>query len=412
MTTISLDSLGCKLNQAEVEALARRLAQAGYTVVSPEEKADIFVLNTCTVTHVADRKSRQRLRAVRRRHPGTRLVAIGCCAERAPRELERIEGVELVLGNESKWRLLELLGRPGEARQRGGRVKEKARRTRAFIRVQDGCHNLCAYCIVPLVRRREECQPADNVVVGVRERVSEGCREVVLTGTEVGSYRSGETDLAGLLERVLAETDIRRLRLSSLQPPEVTPQLIGLWRNPRLCPHFHLSLQSGSDGVLRRMKRRYDVAGYARAVSLIRDMVPGVAVTTDIIVGFPGETDAEFEASFDFCRGMGFARIHVFPYSPRPGTAAAAMPPVADGIRERQRQRMLALARESRKEFNRRFLGETLEVLWEQQVNGVWSGLTGNYVKVYGRSRADLTNDIMPVRLVKSYRDGVWGEIV
>ncbi len=416
-TRVALDSLGCKLNQAEIELLARQLAEAGYRLVSPADKADIYILNTCTVTHVADRKSRHMLRLARRQNPGARLVAIGCYAERAPRELEQIDGVELVLGNAQKWHLLRLLGKPGGlTRLKTGGLTgqhDNNRRTRAFIKVQDGCHNFCAYCIVPLVRSREESIPVDRVMADVRERVTAGYKEVVLTGTEIGTYHFDGVNLRGLLERIMAETAVARLRLSSLQPPEISSEFVELWRNERLCPHFHLSLQSGSDSVLSRMKRRYATADYQRAVSLIRQLVPEVAITTDVIVGFPGETEAEFRESYDFYQKTQFARIHVFPYSPRPGTEAARMPKtVADKVKRQRSQQMLALARESLESFNRRFLGRTVEVLWEQQSGGIWSGLTGNYIKVYARSSEGLANKLLPVKLVKIYRDGVWGEVL
>jgi threonylcarbamoyladenosine tRNA methylthiotransferase MtaB len=371
-------------------------------------------LNTCTVTHVADRKSRHLLRLARRRNPSARLVAVGCYAEREPRELNRIEGVELVLGNEQKWRLLELLETAGTIKKSAAASldrDDRSQRTRAFIKVQDGCHNLCAYCIVPQVRSREASVPVAQVLVQVKERVADGVKEVVLTGTEIGAYDGDGVTLKELLERILAETDIARLRLSSLQPHQITPELIGLWRAPRPCPHFHLSLQSGSDTVLKRMKRRYTTADYRRTVALIREQVPDAAITTDVIVGFPGESEAEFRETYDFCRQIRFARIHVFPYSPRPGTAAATMPhPVPEKIKKERSRQMLLLAKESAQGFQRLFLDRTLEVLWEQQANGVWSGLTGNYIKVYARSIDELTNRLSPVKLGKVYRDGVWGE--
>jgi threonylcarbamoyladenosine tRNA methylthiotransferase MtaB len=242
--------------------------------------------------------------------------------------------------------------------------------------------------------------------------VANSYREVVLTGTEIGAYKSNDVNLAGLIKRILAETPLPRLRLSSLQPHQISPDLVELWRDARLCPHFHLSLQSGSDAVLKRMKRRYSVADYQNAVKLIRDVVPDAAITTDVIVGFPGETDAEFKETLDFCREMQFARIHVFPFSPRPGTAAAAMPQqISDALKKERSNQMLALSKESVKAFQRRFIGKTMDILWEQQTNGIWSGLTGNYIKVYAKNSEDLTNLITPVELVKLYRDGVWGEI-
>jgi threonylcarbamoyladenosine tRNA methylthiotransferase MtaB len=412
--TVALDSLGCKLNQAEIQQLAQQLTQAGYRLVDSTEKADIYILNTCTVTHIADRKSRHLLRLARRRNPSARLVAVGCYAHRAPRELVEIEGVELVLGNDRKADLLSLLGGNDNLRQvasTSASMREGGR-TRAFLKVQDGCHNFCAYCIVPYVRTREESLPVAEIVAQVGEKVAAGFQEVVLTGTEIGTYHCDGTNLEGLLKRILQETNIRRLRLSSLQPPEISSGLIGLWRDPRLCPHFHLSLQSGSDTVLKRMKRRYTVADYRQAVALIRNSVPDVAITTDVIVGFPGETDAEFQESFEFCRQTQFARIHVFPFSPRPGTEAATMPrQVSAAVKKERSKQMLALAKESAKTFQRQFLGRTIEVLWEQPPGGVWSGLTGNYIKIYTGNSDDLTNRLLPVKLVKINRDGVWGEV-
>jgi len=412
--TVALDTLGCKLNQAEMQQLARQLTAAGYRLVAPADKADIYILNTCTVTHIADRKSRHMLRLAQRRNPGARLVAIGCYAQRSPRELAQIEGVELVIGNDRKMNLLKLLedaDNPIRPVTGDSVNKQPDGRTRAFVKVQDGCRNFCAYCIVPLVRSREENVPVEKVTALVRGLVANGYQEVVLTGTEIGAYNGNGVNLEGLLKRILAETAVPRLRLSSLQPHQISPGLIGLWRDLRLCPHFHLSLQSGSDAVLKRMKRRYNIDDYRRVVSLIRESVPDVAITTDVIVGFPGETAAEFRETLDFCRQMQFARIHVFPYSPRPGTEAVDMPQqVSADVKKRRSQEMLALAEESAKSFQQRFLSRTMNVLWEQKKGGVWSGLSGNYIKVYTRSEKDLTNRILSLKLVKLYRDGVWGE--
>jgi threonylcarbamoyladenosine tRNA methylthiotransferase MtaB len=413
---VALDSLGCKLNQAEIQHLAEQLAQAGYRIVDSPDEADIYILNTCTVTHVADRKSRHLLRLARRRNPSTRLIAIGCYAQRAPRELAAIEGVDLVLGNDHKMNLLELLDKAGSLKKTVPAVSlhahESGRRTRAFLKVQDGCHNFCAYCIVPYVRTREISVSAEDIVAQVKEIAAAGFREVVLTGTEIGTYSCNKTDLAGLIKRILVETPVTRLRLSSLQPHHISPRLIRLWRDPRLCPHFHLSLQSGSNAVLRRMKRRYTIGDYHRAVSLIRASVSEVAVTTDVIVGFPGETDAEFKETLEFCREMRFARIHVFPFSPRPGTAAATMTgQIPASVKKERSQIMLSLAEESASNFRQKFIGKTIDVLWERSSGGVWSGLTGNYIRVYARSGQNLTNILLPVKLVKLYKDGMWGEV-
>ncbi|MFC2066136.1 MiaB/RimO family radical SAM methylthiotransferase, partial [Chloroflexota bacterium] len=302
---VALNSLGCKLNQAELELLARQFTEAGYKLVSPEDKADVYVLNTCTVTHIADRKCRHLLRLAHRQNAGARLVAIGCYAERAPQELAKIEGVDLVLGNEQKPQLVRLLEESGylrrSLRQDIISCDYTGGRTRAFIKIQDGCRSFCAYCVVPLVRNKEKSVLVDQVIAEVRQRVDGGYKEVVLTGTEIGAYSCDGTDLKGLIEYLLTETTVSRLRLSSLQPQEISSGFIELWHDKRLCPHFQLSLQSGSDAVLSRMKRRYSAADFQRAVSLIRGAVPEAAITTDIIVGFPGETEVEFQESYEFC---------------------------------------------------------------------------------------------------------------
>jgi threonylcarbamoyladenosine tRNA methylthiotransferase MtaB len=407
---VALDTLGCKLNQAETESLARQLAAAGYELVDSADEADVYILNTCTVTHVADRKSRNLLRQARRRNGRVRLVAVGCYAERSPQELARIDGVGLVLGNDQKAQVPERLEESGCPSLSAGQSLYQYGRNRSFVKVQDGCRNFCSYCIVPLVRSRVESVPVEQVVDGVQSRVADGAKEVVLTGTEIGAYHHDGVDLSELLKRVLAETGISRLRLSSLQPQEISGELLGLWKDDRLCPHFHLSLQSGSDSVLQRMKRHYTSADYRQSVALIREMVPDVAITTDVIAGFPGETEAEFQENHSFCQQMSFARIHVFPYSQRPGTEAADMPEqVLEKVKKERVQKMMALAEESARDFRQRFPGRTMPVLWEQKSGGVWSGYTANYIRVYTKSGENLANQLMPVNLESIHKDGMWG---
>jgi threonylcarbamoyladenosine tRNA methylthiotransferase MtaB len=400
---VTLDTLGCKLNQAETELLARQLTEAGYEVVRRVDDADVYILNTCTVTHTADAKSRHRLRLAHHRNPGALVVATGCYAQREPEKLGRIEGVNLVISNDKKMELPRLLEKAG-GRSTSSDLTDNpspSLRTRAFVKIQDGCNSYCAYCIVPLVRGREKNLPATQVVAEVGQRVADSYKEVVLTGTKVGSYRDNSTSLKELLKRILAETDIPRLRLSSLQPQEISPELIGLWHDERLCPHFHLSLQSGSDPMLRRMKRRYSVSEYQKAVSLIRHLLPDAAITTDVITGFPGETTEEFQESYKICRDQEFARIHIFPYSPRPGTEATQLPgKVSENVKRERSQQMLELAQESARNFKQRFIGQTRSVLWERQDSkGVWSGLTDNYIPVQTKSSDDLTNRILPVKI-------------
>ncbi|MFC1918129.1 MiaB/RimO family radical SAM methylthiotransferase, partial [Chloroflexota bacterium] len=275
-----------------------------------------------------------------------------------------------------------------------------------------GCQNYCSYCVVPLVRKNEVSVAWQKIVDEIKQVVSFGYQEVVLTGTRVGAYRDGEVSLAVLLKRILNDTEIPRLRLSSLQPQEITDDLVMLWSDARMCPHFHLSLQSGSDSVLRRMGRQYSPGEYEHAVSSLRERIPDVAITTDIIVGFPGESDEEFAESYRFCAQMAFARIHVFPYSMRPGTEAAGLPEmVGDEVKKRREQEMLALANSSAIAFMRQYSGMILPVLWEKEAGGIWSGHTANYLKVYASCNENLINRLLPAKLVEVRGDGLWGEL-
>ena len=413
---VAFDTLGCKLNQAETEALTEKFMKSGYRIVNTEEEFDIYILNTCTVTHIADRKARHLLRMAHRRNPEAILVAAGCYVEHAANDLLKIEGVKLAVGNKEKMNLPQLLKESGLVAADGYDFSAgyhcDNQRTRSFIRIQDGCNNFCSYCIVPYVRGREKSVPTEQVVTEINDKVSHGFKEVVLTGTEIGSYNYDGLNLNELIDIILKETSIERLRLSSLQPQEVTPSLISLWKDKRLCPHFHLSLQSGSDSVLKRMRRLYTTDDYANAVSLIRSVAGDAAITTDIIAGFPGESDDEFSESYNFCKKMGFARIHVFSYSKRRGTAANIMPnQISPQVKKKRSDLMLALAEEAAAAFYSSFIGKKLEVLWEQENNGNWNGYSGNYIKVFAESDKDLTNVITEVSVTSLYVGGVWGEI-
>ncbi len=419
MSKIALESLGCKLNQAETESLARQLIDRGHQLTESAKEADVYVLNTCTVTHVADRKARQLLRAAQRANPEATTVAIGCYAERAGNELGRLGAVDLVLGNREKDRLVDILEARGSigATAKGGRGRDYQTRTRSLVKIQEGCDSFCSFCVVPYTRGKEHSLPPETIVHQVDVRAASGYKEVVLTGTRVGAYRwngQGRFGLPHLVDLILDRTDIERLRLSSLQPQDLTPALLGLWANERVCPHIHMPLQSGSQVILERMKRPYSAADYERAVSLARAAIPDLAITTDIIVGFPGEGEREFEESYRFCQSIGFAGIHVFPYSMRPGTAAAAMPHRVDERVKRQRsQRMLALARQSRQRFMERHVGRRMTVLWESRMEqSTWSGLTANYLRVFTESEEDLTNQLLEVRLAAERAGGLLGELV
>jgi threonylcarbamoyladenosine tRNA methylthiotransferase MtaB len=417
--TVALDTLGCKVNQAETEQLAEQIADAGFQLVSPGDAANIYVLNTCTVTHVADRKSRNWLRKVHRRNPEAILIATGCYADRAANELAEIEGVNLVIGNKEKFRLVDILNEFLNKRVSESILPNRKKfepstfRTRSFIKIQDGCQNFCSYCIVPLVRGSKECLPPEQVIEEIKQKQAAGYQEIVITGVEVGSYEYNNIYIKDLLGKILNLTDIPRIRLSSLQPGEIEPELIDLWQNPRLCRHFHLSLQSGSDVILKRMERSYSSSDYARAVTLIRNRIPEAAITSDIIIGFPGETDDEFMKSYSFCKQIQFARLHVFPYSQRPGTKAAGFSDqVVDKIKRQHASKMLTLADECVRNFSLRFQSKNIEVLFEQIERGLWSGLTDNYIKVYIDSEVELANQIIKVKLTEIHRDGIIGELL
>jgi len=417
---VAFYTLGCKLNQAETESLVGQFSQLGFRLVSPNDVADIYIANTCTVTHIADRKSRHWLRLARRRNPQALIIATGCYAQRSRQELAQL--ADLVVDNKEKEHLLALTqtlsleGRgPDDSETKQSQMLAATVRTRSLIKIQDGCHSSCTYCIVPKVRPREYSLPASRIIDEVKEKAALGYKEVVLTGTKVGSYRDGGTDLRDLVQRILTSTGIERLRLSSLQPSEISSEFLALWQDERLCQHFHLALQSGSETVLQRMRRSYSLDQYQRTVNLIKEKIPEVAITTDIMVGFPGESDEEFEHSYSFCRQAGFANIHVFPFSPRPETAAARMPKqINDKVKKERNQRMLELSRSSRRRFYEQFLGQITPVLWEKETkpgSSIYSGLTSNYIRVFAHSEKLLSNEITPVKLVKLHNQGIQGEV-
>jgi len=418
---IAFYTLGCKLNQAETESLASRFSKAGFQLVSPGDGADIYIANTCTVTHIADRKSRHWLRLARRRNPQALIIATGCYAQRSRQELAQL--ADIVVDNEEKEHLLAFIpalspqGRGlGEGEAKQSHVLAAIARVRSLIKIQDGCHSPCTYCIVPKVRPHEYSLPASQIVDEVQQKVALGYKEVVLTGTKVGSYKDDGADLGDLVQHILRDTGIERLRLSSLQPSEISSEFLALWQDGRLCRHFHLALQSGSATVLRRMKRSYSLDQYQRTVNLIKETIPEVAITTDIMVAFPGESDEEFEQSYSFCQQAGFANIHVFPFSPRPETAAAKMPKqIKDKVKKARNQRMLELSQSCRRSFCERFLGQTMPVLWEKETNpgsGLYSGLTSNYIRVFTGSERSLSNEITPLKLIGFHNQGMRGEVV
>lgn len=410
---IALHALGCKLNQAELQELAIAFESRGFRVVGARDDADAYVINTCTVTAEADRKARQWLRTVRRNHPESLVVACGCGVESARAQLEPL--ADLLIANREKEVMVGLVAARLATQPDGvlsDEQKGRSGRTRSLVKVQEGCATPCTYCIVPYVRRGEESRPVEDVLSTVRSRIRDGYREIVLTGTKIGAYRDGDVTLVGLLRQVLALPGLGRVRLSSLQPQELSLELLSLWQDTRLCRHFHLSLQSGSGTVLKRMRRQYSPGEYDDALRRIRAAVPGVAITTDVIVGFPGEKDEEFAAGASFCEAAGFARIHVFPYSRRPGTPAAAMKDQVPAAVLRHRvATMEALADRSRTAYASSWLGRRQEVLWEVETvpgSGVYAGTSDNYLRLLCHSRVPLQNMLEEVVLERLDADGVW----
>ena len=415
--TVAIETHGCKLNQADSAVLAQEFARAGYRLVDSRRDADIIVVNTCTVTATADSKARQALRAAHRANPGAVVVAAGCYPERAEEDLRRIPEVSLVVGNRSKPDLV-AMAVSESARRRGitayGEVRDDnplpvgiLRRSRAMVKIQEGCDQVCAYCIVPKVRGRERSISPPEIIDAVHRYVAAGFKEITLTGTQLGTYGFDldGTDLPGLLDRILGETDLPRLRVSSLQAHEISPDLLARWEDPRLCPHFHVPLQSGSDSVLKTMRRRYDTDTFRRAVETIRRLVPNAGITTDVIAGFPGETEQDHAAGLCLVREMKFADAHVFPYSRRPGTSAHHMPDqVSPPDKRRRAGELTAAASIGFQEFRDNMKGQVRPVLWETARpagDGVmlWSGLTDNYVRVSAESGAELGNHITPAQL-------------
>ncbi len=374
-------------------------------------------MNTCTVTATADSKARQALRAAHRANPDAVVVAAGCYPERAADDLRRIPEVSLVVGNQSKPDLVamavsESARRRGIADDADPRADDPApagilRRSRAMVKIQEGCDQVCAYCIVPKVRGRERSIRPTEIVDVVRRYVNSGFKEITLTGTQLGTYGfdlNGE-DLPSLLDWILGETDLPRLRVSSLQAHEISTGLLARWNDPRLCPHFHVPLQSGSDVVLKAMRRRYDTDTFRRAVANIRELLPDAAITTDVIAGFPGESEHDHAAGLGLIREIKFADAHVFPYSQRPGTSAHHMPnQVSPEDKRRRAGELAAAASIGFQEFRGHLAGTVRPVLWEtaKPVGAgtmLWSGLTDNYVRVSAESGAALGNRITPARL-------------
>lgn len=422
---VYLDTVGCRLNQSEVERLARQFLYAGHTIVNTVEEAELCVVNTCAVTSEASRSSRTLIRRLNRANPDARIVATGCYAHLMPDQTQNLPGVVRVVNNLDKDRLVPLVlqtDAPVEVYDHepldlvgGGALG----RTRAFVKVQDGCDNHCTFCVTTIARGPGRSRPADDIVNEIQSLEAIGYREAVLTGVHLGSYGHdwGEVNgLRNLVRAILDRTAVPRLRLSSLEPWDLMPHFFDLWSDGRLCRHIHLPLQSGCDSTLKRMARRTNQAAFRALVEEARARIPDLAISTDILAGFPGETSDEFERSLAFAREMDFMKLHVFRYSPRPGTAAARMPgQVPEAVKKERNSRLLALSDEGARRFRARFVGRTLPVLWEQ-ITGVSEtgfqnhGLTDNYIRVEMVAPQALTNTITTAHLTACTAQGLRAE--
>ena len=426
-----LTALGCKLNQAEIDALARQITAAGHQVVDQPTAADWLIVNTCAVTHVAARKSRQTIRRLAHAKPDLRVAVIGCYAETAPDDVAALAGVELVVPNlDKETTLARILARASDGTAAAETSPSGASpagpltgaHTRTLVKIQDGCGNHCTYCLVRIARGPSRSRPAEAVLAEIRQRVAEGYHEVVLTGVNIGAYGRDPgagpepTDLAALVRRALA-SGVSRLRLSSIEPWDVTTELIDLWRDPRLCRHLHLPLQSGCDATLRRMGRRYGTDQYLALAAELQARIPGVALTTDVIVGFPGETDDEFAATLDTVERAGLSRLHVFRYSPRPGTPAIRLSGAVDPrVAQARSETLIDLGRRQALAFHESMVGGEVEMLLEsaeERPEGtVWSGLTDNYVRVVCALPSGRRNTLVRVHAVAADAEGLRGQAI
>ena len=415
--TVAFLTLGCKVNHYETEVMAQAFEKAGDRVVSFDETADVYVVNTCTVTATGDKKSRQALRAAKRKNPAATVVAVGCYAQMAAQQLDAMPEIDLVLGNLHKPELPALLrrhlaGKPPAPIDDIGLVHEfepmaavRSDRTRAIIKIQDGCNNFCSYCIIPYARGRIRSKPPQDVLREFETLLAEGYREIVLTGIEIASYGDGKGEnftLLELLEMLCAaipKLGGMRLRLGSLEPRIVTePFAAFLAAHPVICPQFHLSLQSGCDEVLARMNRKYNTARYTQSVELLRRYLPNVMLTTDIVVGFPGETKEQFLQTVDYVTGIRFLKVHAFPYSPRKGTPAATMPNQIPGPEKAARVKALCAASDVvRADILAAQVGMRYLMLAEERKEGVYSGYTENYLPVRLPAPEGLSGELLPI---------------
>lgn len=436
-------TLGCKVNQYETNAMAQKFLEKGYQIIeeiTPENediKPDICIINTCTVTNMSDRKSRQMLRRMKEKNPETIVVAVGCYAQVAKEELAKIPEIDLVLGNNEKVEVVkhveEYINNNINNVELDDVMYSKefsdfgdvtyTEKTRAVIKIQDGCDRFCSYCIIPYARGRVRSRKPESIISEITQIASKGIKEVVITGIHIASYgkdfaMSKDSKLANyrlidLLEEINEIQGIQRIRLGSIEPLLITEEFVErLKKLEKICHHFHLSLQSGCDETLKRMNRRYTTEQFKEIVRLLRNAYEDVNLTTDIIVGFPGETDEEFNKTYQFLKKIKFYKMHVFKYSPRKGTKAAVMPNQISGdIKEKRSRELIELSNENELEYNQKYIGKEMEVLFEEEKEKIYKGHTQNYILVYCQTDKKIDNKIEKVICKKAEQDHILGEM-
>ena len=428
-------TLGCKTNQYETNGMMQKFIEAGYEICSIEEKPDVYVVNTCTVTNIADRKSRQSLRRIKEKGK-TIIVAVGCYAQVAKEQLENMPEIDIVLGNKEKKDILEYIEEflKEKSNNDGKRIfqmvevadisKQKdydeygcityTERARTEIKIQDGCNNFCTYCAIPFARGRIRSRKKENIIKEVEIIAKNGIKEIVLTGIHIASYGKdfeNEYKLIDLLEDLNRVQGIERIRLGSLEPTIVNEEFVQrLSKLKKVCHHFHLSLQSGCDETLKRMNRKYTTQEFKKVTEILRNYFKDVNLTTDVIVGFPGETDEEFETTYKFLKEIAFYKMHIFKYSKRDGTVAAKMPNQINGNIAEERSRMLIeLSEKNMKMYNEKYIGKEVEVLIEEKQGDYWIGHTNNYIVAKVKSKEKLENKIIHINILKTEQEAICG---
>ncbi len=412
-------TLGCKVNQYETNAMTQKFIEEGYKIIEENNEdiiPDICIINTCTVTNMSDRKSRHMLRKMKEKNRDTIVVAVGCYAQVAKQELSKIEEIDLVLGNNEKVEIVKYVEEFLEQRQKKVETEDVmqsrkfsefgditfSEKTRAVIKVQDGCDRFCSYCIIPYARGRVRSRKPESIISEITKIAKSGIKEIVITGIHIASYGKDfkeDYQLIDLLEGINKIEGIQRIRLGSIEPLLITDEFVTrLKKLEKICHHFHLSLQSGCDETLKRMNRRYTTEQFEKIVKILRNAYEDVNLTTDIIVGFPGETEEEFSKTFEFLKRVKFYKMHVFKYSPRKGTKAAVMEnQVSGNIKEERSKRLIELSNKNEIEYNNKYIGKEVEVLFEEKKDGIYKGHTQNYIMIHCNTDENLENKIEKV---------------